>query len=195
MIPAYSLAERTKIERMLKKLNKSLAATEDPTEKEKLEKDIHIAEVDLNYALYFPLNEPYISVHPKTGPRADRPLADPSPPTSIRPPMWAEIEKRMELSTYALEQLRDGPTTTLSFRPKPRPRPAKARAGPALEKKQLEPHAAMDLDPTLNRRERRRAMGISQKTDNRFDDGSLANGMGVDADGDDNMSDGGFFEE
>ncbi|KAF1985245.1 hypothetical protein K402DRAFT_357762 [Aulographum hederae CBS 113979] len=56
--------ERQKATRRLKKLAKQLEAATEPNERKSLERQVHIAEIDLNYTMYFPLAEAYISLYP-----------------------------------------------------------------------------------------------------------------------------------
>lgn len=59
-----TIADRRKAERNLKKLNRELSLSEDDSQKSDLQRRIHNAEVDLNYAIYYPLLKPYSSLYP-----------------------------------------------------------------------------------------------------------------------------------
>ncbi|KAJ4324606.1 hypothetical protein N0V94_001176 [Neodidymelliopsis sp. IMI 364377] len=58
--------DRQKATRILKRLKKELAAAEDDDEKAVLQKKLHNAEVDVNYAISYPLMKPYSSLYPTT---------------------------------------------------------------------------------------------------------------------------------
>lgn len=95
-------------------------------QQEAYKRHLHEAKVDLNYTLYAPLNQKYISLYPSTSkPRKD--LEDDDKLTDIRdleiatkdieagllrndngqkPPLWYEVEKAINSGT--LEALRDG---------------------------------------------------------------------------------------
>jgi len=63
---ALTTADRQKGTRILKRLKKEHASTEDTDERTKLRQRIHTAEVDVNYAMYYPLMKPYSSLYPKS---------------------------------------------------------------------------------------------------------------------------------
>lgn len=100
--------ERRKAERALKKARAQLAAAANADgeigqhERVELRQKVHLAEVDVNYAIYHPLTEKYVSLFPKTGGsnHVDE-EAD-----STRPPIWSFVEQCMVSGT--LDMLRDG---------------------------------------------------------------------------------------
>ncbi|KAL8948358.1 MAG: hypothetical protein Q9222_005454 [Ikaeria aurantiellina] len=115
MIKKYHMVrffERQKATRNLKKLRKRLAAAAtDSPERRNLETQIHSAEVDLNYAMYHPLDEKYISLYPnQETERADGETG--SVATTSKPAMWATVEKSM--ANGSLQALRDGKLRTSS---------------------------------------------------------------------------------
>jgi hypothetical protein len=57
-------SERQKATRQLKKLRKRILEAASTNEVEALKTQLHVAEVDLNYTQYCPLNEPYVSLYP-----------------------------------------------------------------------------------------------------------------------------------
>jgi len=57
--------ERQKATRVLKKIRREVEATTEPTKKEEALQRLHIAEVNLNYTLYYPLMRPYSALFPK----------------------------------------------------------------------------------------------------------------------------------
>lgn len=106
------LLERKKATRTLKRLQKSLSSTTVGTgDYEDLQSDIHNAEVDLNYAMYHPLDEKYHSLYPPEKRRASKEEEEPDQKTpqeegSSRPTIWHVVEQCMEQGT--LMALRDG---------------------------------------------------------------------------------------
>ncbi|EPS30285.1 hypothetical protein PDE_05236 [Penicillium oxalicum 114-2] len=85
-------------------------------QKESLAQKIHIARVNLNYTIYYPLTEKYLSLYPKSHessaegdhkPDSGTDSKDSSKiPEGQRPPMWAIVEKCMEEGK--LDELREG---------------------------------------------------------------------------------------
>jgi hypothetical protein len=106
--PLTTRVERKKATRFAKQLEKKLAQATDPDEIAQLKADLHVAQVDIDYARYFPFLEPYVSLYAgaasgekdETG-KAAQYLRGP------RPPMWAVIEKTREEGQAALEKLQN----------------------------------------------------------------------------------------
>jgi len=104
--------ERQKATRNLRKLRVRIAkADHGSTEYQNLQNDIHNAEVDVNYALYHPLDEKYQSLYPRNGDvigmtedGTDHQRARKAGTT--KPAVWKMIESSMTNGT--LEALRDG---------------------------------------------------------------------------------------
>ncbi|KAH8719209.1 hypothetical protein GQ44DRAFT_688074 [Phaeosphaeriaceae sp. PMI808] len=109
--------DRQKGTRILKRLKKELAALDSDSKKTKLQQRIHNAEVDVNYATYYPLMKPYSSLYPKSkGWKTNEADVDEedgedgkSSKTEIDGPkgdieMWKAVESAMEEGT--LESLR-----------------------------------------------------------------------------------------
>ncbi|KAJ5131020.1 rRNA-processing protein EFG1 [Penicillium bovifimosum] len=84
----------------------------DPKEKARLAEKIHICQVNLNYTIYYPLTEKYISLYPKTNGKPDAAGSESETQkkditsNEAKPPMWAIVEKCMEEKT--LDLLREG---------------------------------------------------------------------------------------
>lgn len=210
---------------MLKKLKKRLLETTSTDEVEQITKEMHIYEVDVNYAHYYPLNERYISLYPQRGKEEEGQEAkakalDPSK----KPELWAEIERRMEEGT--LKELRYGvreghvpkaaPKTTKmksisganAIATKPRLASETAqfkqqekKADAPMPRRERGPAAAPQLDYTLNRRERRKLglkTGAIKPAKAPLAKSTKSNAPAVaDTVMEDagNISDGGFFEE
>jgi len=106
--------ERKKAIRRSKQIKKQLAEVEDPEEKAKLEADLHIAEVDIDYAIYHPFLERYTSLYAAPGKEEKGEKEDEKEKKSLledlhtpRPPMWAVIEKAREEGKAALEKIQN----------------------------------------------------------------------------------------
>jgi hypothetical protein len=172
----------------LKKLRKKLLTTESSEEVESLKKQMHVSEVDLNYAQYYPLNERYISLFPKgseIGENDEAAQLD----TSKKPPMWAEVERRMEEGT--LDELRNGTRNppkiqaatpaarSVKFKDKAT---GKAKKDSSTDRKDVRSVPAKPAPVPTSRRERRkgeRELAAQIQAQNEAE----------------NDSDGGFFEE
>ena len=110
-----SFAERQKATRRLKRLKKLLSTKDEASEEfVDLKQKIHRAEVDLNYTLYSPLAEKYISLYKQKDDAGngdvtmsnDSMISQGSEALLVRPPMWVTVEKCMAEGT--LWALRDG---------------------------------------------------------------------------------------
>ncbi|EEH05044.1 conserved hypothetical protein [Histoplasma capsulatum G186AR] len=110
--------ERKAATRRLNKLlkqKKTLTESNPNLDKKELdfvEEQIYVTQVDLNYAIYSPLTEKYISLYPNQ--RRDKKTPEPDPEDSNiirnnsgeKPPLWYTVEQSMKDGT--LELLRDG---------------------------------------------------------------------------------------
>ncbi|KFZ12264.1 hypothetical protein V502_07183 [Pseudogymnoascus sp. VKM F-4520 (FW-2644)] len=206
MIKKYHMVrffERQKATRTLKKLKKRLLEATTAEDVEDIKSQMHIAEVDLNYAHSYPLNERYISLYPPKG--AEEGVDQQN--DAVKPPMWAEIERRMEEGT--LKELRYGVREGHVEKPKTnRQKPATTKPRLASEtqnfKKRAEPGERVGQkervpepqDYTLNRRERRKAMIKTGAliTSKAAKKPAIHEPIANEVDNDDNGSDGGFFE-
>jgi len=113
MLTILSFIERQKATRTLNKLTKRLSSTTPSSpDHASLDKQIYDAQVDLNYALFYPLHEKYTSLYPRTA--GQSPTETPQEiggkgqrkSEADRPPLWALVEKCMADGT--LQELRDG---------------------------------------------------------------------------------------
>lgn len=108
--------DRQKGTRILKRLKKGLNALDDDSKRIKLQERVHNAEVDVNYAIYYPLMKPYSSLYPKskkgktddsedaedTGEDSKGSAEQDGPKGDVQ--MWRAVEQAMEDGT--LEKLR-----------------------------------------------------------------------------------------
>ncbi|KAL9632153.1 MAG: hypothetical protein Q9164_005501 [Protoblastenia rupestris] len=116
MISKYHMVrffERQKATRNLKKLKSRLAeAMPSSVEYQRLEKAMHQAEIDVNYTLYHPLTEKYLSLFQgNKGGKSASPMSDSSngvtgQQISNRPHIWFVVEQCMQEGS--LDALRDG---------------------------------------------------------------------------------------
>ncbi|KAI0123317.1 hypothetical protein BJ170DRAFT_105060 [Xylariales sp. AK1849] len=205
MIQKYHMIrffERKKADRLAKQIETQLKEMEnqrnpDPAEKEKLERDLHTAQIDSLYAKFFPYRERYVSIYaakdlglsvqgeqqPETASTASRALK------AERPPLWSQVEKLSKNGVPALIKFRErklgidsrskAPPERVSkhsFAAKAEALKAKSPLASAKPTGTTKPGAGrMDLrNPTSGKRRR---------------DDSPSGGDG------DSDSDGGFFEE
>lgn len=96
------IAERRKAERYLKKARQQLIACEDPAQVNDLKQQVHLCDVDLNYTLYYPLNEAYSSLYKKDAQDDAASL----PEVNRSSPMWTVVETAM--AKNQLQALREG---------------------------------------------------------------------------------------
>lgn len=153
-----------------------------------------MVEVDLNYTQFFPLSEPYISLYPQNGSAADGDDLSKVADAKLKPPMWVEVEKCMAEGTLSRLRNRIPDPPAVVLKPlersvvKPEPKPA-----------------AVEIFG-LNRRERRRQLGISKGAgmknksmdftrNQTFEAEQSARRDQADDGPDGAVSDGGFFEE
>ena len=106
MLNTSIFKERQKATRAHKRLKKRLdGSSPDTSEYEQLEKEVHDAEIDVNYTIYHPLTEKYQSIFPRQensagGVTAARQLV------RDKPAMWKVVERCTAEGT--LEALREG---------------------------------------------------------------------------------------
>ncbi|KAL1836007.1 hypothetical protein VTJ49DRAFT_5699 [Mycothermus thermophilus] len=115
MISKYHMVrffERKKAMRFAKQLEKRIAKTTDPKELAQYKADLHVAQVDIDYAKYFPFMEPYISLYAgvASGPKEEEETAAFAQYLRTpRPPMWKLIEGTREEGEAALERMQNRP--------------------------------------------------------------------------------------
>ncbi|TLD13648.1 uncharacterized protein PgNI_04643 [Pyricularia grisea] len=142
MIGKYHMVrffERKKAQKLVKYVRKKLDQAEDPEQITELKKDLHTAQVDVNYAIYFPFLERYVSLYPNADKSEDQSDAKLALLRSERHPIWTEIEQAMESGPTALQQLQNrksakAATKANKFETASKSRPEKV-SGEASEKK------------------------------------------------------------
>ena len=88
-----------------------MQAAEGPEDQELVKKKVHVAEVDLNYSLYFPLDRPYSALYPNCKADSGKAVAPVEAHTAEMKgdrAIWGLVEKAMESGT--LTDLRDSST-------------------------------------------------------------------------------------
>lgn len=151
------LTERQKASRLVKQLEEKLKTATDPEEKARLQADLHIARVDVNYAKYHPFMEKYVSLYPKTKDKQNeegsgaaetagngagskqKPSSGSSAARHLhdeRPPLWKEVEQAMMEGEEALLRLQERrPNRSRTVPPAPSKAPSKEKHGGAVQKK------------------------------------------------------------
>ncbi|KAI0841779.1 hypothetical protein F5Y06DRAFT_260406 [Hypoxylon sp. FL0890] len=118
MIKKYHMVrffERKKADRLAKQIKSQLKTATDEKEVEKLNADLHKAEIDSIYTRYFPYRERYISLYPvaslglsaQAGERKEDASTAAQALHTERPPLWGEIEKASEKGIPALIEIRE----------------------------------------------------------------------------------------
>lgn len=98
----------------MNQLRKKLGSCSEEKRRRRLELQVHEAEVDLSYTLYYPLDRKYVALYAadkKGGDGVDEPVEEEkeegeSAQQRVKPPLWKEVERRMEMG--GLEELRNG---------------------------------------------------------------------------------------
>ncbi|KAK8055440.1 hypothetical protein PG993_000667 [Apiospora rasikravindrae] len=118
MIKKYHMVrffERKKADKLAKQIQKQLDACEDEEEREQLEKDLHVAQIDGQYARNFPYLEAYVSLYPvkslglstKGGEQPETASTAAQALRNERPQLWHAIEKATEEGIPALIAIRE----------------------------------------------------------------------------------------
>lgn len=166
------IPERKKAMRLAKQLRRQSEECTDPEQRESLRHDLHVAEVDEAYTLYFPHAEPYISLYGNAKPddaedeHGGQAAAAKAALKAERPPMWSTMETTMKQGPDALTRLRERKTPLGN---EPTAKTQRIRRPPTTARPQVskEPKQATTSKPTiggkegnpqLNRRERRQLM-------------------------------------
>lgn len=158
---------------------------------------MHVAEVDLNYTQYYPLYQRYIGLYPQkdVGGRENGNQDEHMDDTAKKPPMWAEVEKRMVDGT--LDQLRNGLSAPVVSQGKSRsskPTPMKSKTG----SNQAKPTGQFNGTGNQSQAGFTRQSKVSGRFSEHQKSGPVerhASNRTTDVKDVDDESDGGFFEE
>lgn len=109
---------------MAKQLRKQIEQATDPDEIDTLKKDLHIAEVDTNYAIYYPFMERYISLYTVAKEAKESTAEEKAALAKLalhapRPAMWSVIEQAMVEGKDALERIQERRPETAEAKLKP----------------------------------------------------------------------------
>ncbi|KAK6841428.1 rRNA-processing protein efg1 [Apiospora arundinis] len=109
MIKKYHMVrffERKKADKLAKQILKQLRACEDDEERKQLEKDLHVAEIDGQYARNFPLSR---ALHQSLPGQIIKPRSTEwrTALRTERPPIWHDIEKAVKEGIPAIIALRE----------------------------------------------------------------------------------------
>ncbi len=166
---------------MEKQLQQKLKETQDSDEVASIKADLHIAEVDRLYTIYFPYMERYVSLYPVSADsKEEGQSAAALALHSERPEMWSVVEKAAEKGQEALEKLRERQLEKES-RSKPPPKaPSK--------------HSFSSMARTL-KTERGGATKTTVSSNPNQNRGNPVSGDMGEESGSDDSSSSGFFEE
>ncbi|KAL2201363.1 hypothetical protein P885DRAFT_26720 [Corynascus similis CBS 632.67] len=186
MIQKYHMVrffERKKAMRFVKQLEKKVAQATDPEEIDQLKADLHVAQVDIDYAKYFPFMEPYISLYAAAA-ATDKDETNTAAHylRTPRPPMWELVEKTREEGQAALEKLQNRRPQANSNSETPPPSAGKHAANKQHLAKKGKKGAQEPGAKVLNSKSARTGQKTARKTKHDYDD-------------DDDSDGGGFFEE
>ncbi|UKZ59325.1 uncharacterized protein TrAtP1_000640 [Trichoderma atroviride] len=216
MISKYHMVrffERKKASRLVKQLKRKLEQESDSSEADKIRHDLHVAEVDEAYTLYFPHLETYVGLYSSTAKKTDEEETEEGKVAAAkaaleaeRPPMWSVIEKALADGIPALEQLRDRrspddngevddtqpPIRPPSNTPAPRHNNASRANNGAPRKKQEQPQrSAKAPEPASSHGDKEQHPDLNRRERRKLMREALAAATN---DEDDENGDGGFFE-
>lgn len=98
--------ERQKATRFLRQAKRTLAILPDSHDKAALEDEVHNCDVDLNYTMFFPLEQTYTSLYANS--KGDMGKHTKESTAARSHPMWKTVEEAMKMGT--LQLLREGRT-------------------------------------------------------------------------------------
>ena len=182
--------ERKKASRLVKQLRRQLADAKDAEEKDRLERELHVAEVDETYTQHHPHAEAYISLYgnikKSAGKKAggkekdDEEATDddamdkdgnntPDAPAAKkallekRPEMWYTVEKAMEGGGRALHRLRERRSQDGEGQAVVQAKSKKAPKNGPKESKQTEPPLQRQRQETAAKKEDAQFAGLNRR--------------------------------
>lgn len=196
----------------MKQLRQKLEQESDPSEADKIRHDLHIAEVDEAYTLYFPHLETYVGLYSSNAKKTaeeeteeGKTAAAKAALEAERPPMWSVIEKALAEGTPALETLRDRRSpgddgeiddTQPPIRPRATPKaplntPAPRHNGASRKNQEEQQRSAKAPEPSSNHGDQEQHPELNRRERRKLMREALAAATN---DEDDENGDGGFFE-
>lgn len=181
----------------------------DAKQKARLAQKIHVARVNLNYTIYYPLTEKYLSLYPKSKGKPEEVGAESASESDskdrkkydgdAKPPLWPAVEKCMEEGS--LDLLREGKLNIgadgqkISAAGKKSAVTAESQK-PKIKKEHREEKGRKDVPEKEKRYSRHAESNKKREKPDRKDRGREKSKVyDVPAEADGNDSDGGFFEE
>lgn len=180
----------------------------DAKRKARLSQKIHDARVNLNYTIYYPLTEKYISLYPKSKDRPEEAGAESAsePDTKkeekvqdgAKPPLWPVVEKCMEEGS--LDLLREG-KLNIGADGQKIPESSKKAASVEAHKSETKKEREEQKEPKDIAKKKKHASRHAEssskrdKHDRKYHEQKRSKLYDVSAAPDDSDSDGGFFEE
>lgn len=158
---------------------------------------MHVAEVDLNYAQYFPLCKRYISLYPQKNVEGSKTSGQDDTTYDItkKPSIWAEVEKRMVDGT--LQELRNGSSVNVVAQRKIRslqPSHAKSKSASTQAKLNDQVNDTTAKHPRVSERQKKKP-SQPQEHQVTVSGGQKRDNKATDDNSDGAQSEGGFFEE
>lgn len=174
--------------RFVKQLERRIKETTDPTELAQFKADLHVAQVDIDYAKYFPFMEPYVSLYAGVAhePKEEETAAFARYLRTPRPPMWKVIEETRKEGEAALERLQNRPPQKAAEKDQKPAKEGKADKKSSDEKKKKKKEKEKKKGPRQEQKERKASKEVQKEKEKRDESDSESEGGGSDA--------GGFFE-
>lgn len=193
----FGIDRKTATKHLNKLLRREKEQELDSKQKSRLAQKIHAARVNLNYTIYYPLTEKYVSLYPKEKGKPDEnggePVAEPEQQNQDgKPPVWEIVEKCMEEGT--LDRLREG---KLNIGPdgKPTAAPSTTPAVKTSSTKSKKRAESNDPEPSSRRERRAKTHGTRDRQAWKDYGRERERLQDIPAAPVDDDSDGGFFEE
>lgn len=192
----FGIDRKTATKHLNKLLRREKEQELDSKQKSRLEQKIHAARINLNYTIYYPLTEKYVSLYPKEKGKSDEKggeaAAEPEQQNQDgKPPVWEIVEKCMEEGT--LDRLREG-QLNIGADGKPTA-PSTAPAAKSSSKKSNKRPESNDPEPSSRRERRAKTNGTRDRQTWKDYGQGRERLQDIPAAPVEDDSDGGFFEE
>ncbi|KAI9041196.1 Efg1 domain-containing protein [Aspergillus affinis] len=196
------------VNRLLRR-EKAISESSDPaasSKKKKLEQKIHIARVNLNYTIYYPLTEKYIALYAKVKKEKESSSKDDAAEDSAddagfkaihatvadKPALWHTVEKCMKDGT--LDLLRDGKLASSSSREEGSGQQQKSSSSGRQSEKSKSNAAKSNNKKTDSKKDKTTKTSSRGVAANKKNERSSSKAVVHENNDDDDASDGGFFE-